>query len=484
MQFKTLLLVTCCFFVSFVTGVTSLNIAVVSSGTPAQLFNIHHIIQAADQRNHNVVVLVNSELASSCEDLLGRSVCLALFCPHPDCQKTQFLFSKAAQLALRKDRFSPNVVLAAAFVTESFLLSRHYSVPLVMLADTGAKRDVDGSSAFVSPKSGAKQNGSFIDSVLESVRGFYEDAKISVGLSSDADVYATHHIITQGIPGLDLVESICPNVHPVGFLRADSSSSAADLVTFLPNWSPTCSSRFIYASISAEDSRATSEIKILMERVADVTDSCVLWYSSQKFASQLHANDVSENSSLTLTDNVLASPSFVLNQYKPFVVISDSIDGVLRDAVFIESPTIYIGTDQAECQQVENAGVGHCTTRSSLTQVVSATVALQNSTVESENIRRARRMGFLMGGARKALDVIELAAQLGAENTDFFCESAIFVSSYGYNGSVVLVSSFVLGLCAYAFSSVLRFFCLQTESKSATLLAFFFVLFCPTSFVS
>ncbi|KPI85180.1 hypothetical protein ABL78_5768 [Leptomonas seymouri] len=443
----------CCILVSFFTAADALNIAIVSSGSPTELLSINHIIGAARQRSHSVVVLVNAEVESICENLLGHGVCLSLFCSHSISHQNSSFLRAIALLELQKGSFLPSVVLASALFAESAALSMHYGVPLVLLAGSRTERGADRFYPIGRAKYDTKQFTWVFSSVLSSIREFYEDFKVSAGLSSDVDFYATHHIITQGIPGLDFVEGSCPNFHHVGFLRADSGSPAANFTNILPDWQQSCKNKFIYANIGTTNNLLTSDIKILVEKLADATSYCVLWYSAQQFTSKSYSRVTSRDSRVAITYSLLASPSYVLHQYKPLIVLSDSIGDVLHDAIFIESPIVYLGTNQAECEQVLSAGVGLCADRSSLAEVISTTMTLQKSTAERESIRVVRRMGFLMGGAQKALDVIELAAQLGVGNTDFFCDSALLASPYGYNGSVLLLFSFAVSLLVCIFFS-------------------------------
>jgi hypothetical protein len=440
-----------CLLGSLIDGAGGLDIAFVTSGTTTELFAIDALVQVARQRTHITAVLVAAENSPACESVLGLATCLPFLCSRPGCGNDPALFTSAALLALRKKRFSPNVVLASALLAESVVLSQHFNAPLVVLAESTSGSTFDGIPTLSSLTRSTELSRSSFSIVRNALRGFFADITSTTTSHTLLDFYAHHHVITQEIPGLDLVEGRCPNVHYVGFLRSASSVPVVTLPGILTGRQQMCAGEFTYASIAAQSSTITVEIHRLLAKVANSTNTCVLWYNSQVSTSKSLIRNTFDEKRVIMTDSADASPAVVLFRHAPLVVLADTVADVLRNAVFTESPLVYVGDRREDCDRVLQAGVGVCAALSSSLKVISSVLSLRNNTAIRDSIGTIRRMGFMMGGAQKALSVVELASQLGPENADYFCDTALHMSPYGYNGSVVLMSSFFLSLFLSAF---------------------------------
>lgn len=445
MLFVRLLLMTCCVISSFTANANALNIVFVSSGSRPDLTKMGYLIQAAQRRSHNAIMLADVASANACDQLSKYEHRLQVFCFAGKHRASLPPFFSVALSAFRQLQFTPSVVLTSAVLADADALAKKYGVPLVILAENDAGKELGAPPFAKYTKTHLTFADSFVNTIMAAAREYYVDAKRAFVPDSTSGFFATHHVVTERIPGLDLLESSCPNMHHVGFLRADSDGVADSPKNVLEGQSD-CSDKFLYANIRAPNALSVSQVDDLLQKLALDSGMCVLWYNSEKAISGPSQIYAESGPRVKMTNSEFASPSYVLLRHKPLVVLSDSVSEVLHDAVFVESPLVFIDAHGAFCSSIARLGIGLCTHSSSPSKVISATLLFLNSTAVRDKIRAVRRMGFILGGAEKALDVVELATLLGPQNTDFFCDSAVFYSPYGFNSSLVLSSSFILSL--------------------------------------
>lgn len=439
-------LLPCGLFFFLATIAHGLDIAFLSSGAHGELSALKELVREASQRKHNATVLVDFGAATACNTLLSSFSCLPVSISRNSGRKTPALFTKTPLQALQELGLFPSVVLTASLAlrTEADVLSKQCKAPLIFLVEDvtalpASDRVSLGFSAF-----GRKENGSLVDALLGAIRGFYNSWRASASANSDGSFFASHHVITQGIPGLDVSGSSCPNVHHIGFLLPSPEAPSTVHSRANVSWEWDCSSDFIYANMRGYPTSVVPSITQLLRKVANATNSSVLWYNNLDISPR--DRDCLAVEGVILTHHHNGAPWHLLHRCSPRVVLSMTLSDVLRGAVFMGSPVLYLGADEAECRQVERAKVGVCIPLSLPSAVAAVAAALYNNTDVRESIRRVRRAGYLRGGAAKALDVVQLVAQLGVKSTDFFCDSAVSASPYGYIYEGVLTLSFVFSV--------------------------------------
>ncbi|GET92682.1 unspecified product [Leishmania tarentolae] len=433
-------------------GVNGVKLAIISSGAPSELLQIASIVRAAYQRNHSTLVLVDTLKLSSCEDVLERSLCAPVICPQGRCYDNSQDPSGAFLAVLRKRNFSPDIVIAAVFLDKADWISEKLGVPLVILSENAEDvPSIQSTSLHILPLS-LGERYPLLDTVASAIHGFAASAQDLIGFGALPNSYMIRHIITQGIPGIDITGPICPNVHPVGFLRGDSEPMTKRSFVEMDTYVESCGGRFIYANLQAENNVHGQQLYRALLAVANETNTCVIWYIPAAKISSLRFRRFSEDQRVKVTDGTFAAPSYALRRHKPVLVLTSNLKEILYDAVLAESPIVYVGGGRFSCSPLRNADIGTCLATSRADDIVSAVRSLYNNSSVREHVQAARRMGFLMGGAEKAIKVVELAAAMGVGSMDFMCERNILMSPYGYDTVIAVSVTFLLGLlCSLGF---------------------------------
>ncbi|CAJ1036307.1 hypothetical protein Q4I32_007392 [Leishmania shawi] len=426
--------------------VKGLKLAFISSGTPSDLLQIASIVRAAYQRNHSATVLVDARELGGCKDVFGNAVCTPVICSQEGCQYKSADQSRALLAALRKRSFPPDVIVAAVFLYEADRISEHLGVPLVIVSSSSSNVPSIRSTSFHPLPFDMWGRFPLLNTVISAIRGFSASVWDLTSSGAPQDTQMARHIITQGIPGIDIVDPICPNVHPIGFFRGDNEVLAKSSFAGIDAYIESCRGRFIYASFLVESSVHGQQVYSALQAVANETNSCILWYMSSGELSSLRFRRSSEGQRVKVTDDTFAAPFYVLHRHNPIVVLSNNVKEIMYDAILAESPIVYVGSNRLSCFQLWNAGIAACASTPRTADVVSAILSVYNKSSVRERVRAARRMGFLMGGAQKAVEVTELAAAMGTGNMDFVCDQNVLLSPYGYDSAIALSISFVLGV--------------------------------------
>ncbi|KAG5491047.1 hypothetical protein JIQ42_00938 [Leishmania sp. Namibia] len=430
----------------FASDVQGLNLVFISLGTPSDLLQMAPLVREAYQRNHSATVLVDTLGLSDCKDVFRDSFCTAVTCSQRGCRDKTADLSRAFLTVLRQRSLSPDVILAAAFLYEADRISAQLGVPLVILSGSaGDVPSIRSTFLHVLPFD-LGERCPLLEAVVSAIRGFYASAWELIGFGPSQNFQMIRHIVTQGIPGIDITGPFCPSVHPVGFLRGDGEVLVKKSFSAVDAYIESCGGRFIYTTMPADNSAHGQQLYSALRAVANETSACVLWYVLSAQQSSLRFPKPSEAQRVKVTDDDSAAPHYVLHRHHPVVVLSKDVKEILYDAVLAESPIVLIGSNSFSCSQLRNAGIAACASSSRTTEVVSAVQSVYNKSSVQEQLRAARRLGFLMGGAQKAVEVAELVAAVGTGSIDFACDRSILLSPYGYDAAIAVLATLFLGV--------------------------------------
>ncbi|KAG5466750.1 hypothetical protein LSCM1_00927 [Leishmania martiniquensis] len=444
----------------FTLEVQGLNLAFISSGTPSDLLRIAPIVRTAHQRSHSATVLVDSLVLGDCNDVFGGSTCTAVTCSTRGCRDKRADPSRAFSMALRKQYFTSDVILATAFVTEADRISEELGVPLLILSGSASDVLSIHSTSFHLRPPGMGKRLLLQDMVTSAIRGFCASAWDHIGLGALQKPHMIRHIITQGIPGVDITGPVRPNVHPVGFLNSDGDALVRRPFSAVDSFIEGCGGRFVYAAMPAENSAYGQQLYSALRAVVNETNACALWYVLSAQPSSVRFRKSADARRVKITEDNSAAPHYLLLHHHPVAVLTNNVKEILYDAVLAESPIVLIGSNSFSCWQLWSTGIAACASTSRTADIMPALHSVYNNSSVRARLRAARRMGFLMGGAQKAIEVVELVAAVGTGSMDFACDSSILLSPYRHAAAIAIPTTLFLGVL---FSLGLR--CLQIISK-------------------
>ncbi|KAG5467289.1 hypothetical protein CUR178_00931 [Leishmania enriettii] len=430
----------------FASDLQALNLVFISSGTPSDLLQMAPLVREAYQRNHSATVLVDTLGLSDCNDVFSDSFCTAVACSQRGCRDKTADLSSAFLTVLRERSLSPDIILAAAFLYEADRISAQLSVPLVILSGSAGDVPSIRNTFFHASPFDLGERCPLLETVVSAIRGFYASAWEFIGFGAPQNLQMVRHIVTQGIPGIDITGPFCPTVHPVGFLRGDGEVLVKKSFSAVDAYIESCGGRFIYTTMPAGSSAHAQQLYSALRAVANKTSACVLWYVLSAQLSSLRFPKSSEAQRVKVTDDDSAAPHYLLHRHHPVVVLSNDAKEILYDAVLAESPIVLIASNSFSCSQLRNAGIAACASSSRTTEVVSAVQSVYNKSSVQEQLRAARRLGFLMGGAHKAVEFAELVAAVGPGSIEFACDRSILLSPYGYDAAIAVPATLFLGV--------------------------------------
>ena len=248
------------------------------------------------------------------------------------------------------------------------------------------------------------------------------------------DVYFRRFVITPNIYGLDIAQPLCPNVVPVGFLARTASHSdlSSDVVPQdWASWMDTCgTSGIVYVnmgSVAVLPLRWMRRVETAVTALVSEHGKCVVWKLSKPQQSHLAEQTFSLGEKLRITGFIPFSPRYLLQHSSCRVFITHCGDTSVYESVQSTVPMVGIPlfADQSDmCARVQDSGVGVALDKMTFTedQIVAAVRRMDGNVTAKVKLGKLARMGHILGGSKRAVEIVHLAAKLGNDSSLFFCK--------------------------------------------------------------
>jgi UDP:flavonoid glycosyltransferase YjiC (YdhE family) len=297
-------------------------------------------------------------------------------------------------------------------------------------------------------------------------------AKIGAKAIDHYELYYRRVVITPSIFGLDMAQQLCPNVFAVGFLRRKGGAttiSAMQMPDEWSRWAEKCSDPgMIYinmGSIGVLPNKWVDEIARAVHNLSN-KGHCVLWKVSPTQIDGLKT-ELENLPNVKLTIFLPFAPPVLLRHPSLKIFVTHCGDTSVYEALQALVPMVGIPlfADQPDmCARVKDAGIGTWVDKFTLTG--DKLVAAVDDTLRSESdIRKRSRaltaMGLSLGGAPRAVDIIERAATFGTEISLLFCHHIDLPWYQHYEVDVLAAIS----LAVYAVLLGVRYCCCSKRKR-------------------
>ncbi len=255
-----------------------------------------------------------------------------------------------------------------------------------------------------------------------------------VGPVDAYDVYYRRFVITPNIYGLDIAMPLCPNIVPVGFLARTAARSelASDIVPVeWATWLDSCSDSGItyinMGSVAVLPLRWMRHVEAAASTLVAQHGKCVVWKLSKPQQAHLDAKTVAAGPKMRITSFIPFSPRYLLQHKSCRVFVTHCGDTSVYESVQSGVPMVGIPlfADQADmCARVQDSGIGVALNKMTFSadDIVAGSLMMDRNVSASAKIQKLAAMGHVLGGAKRAVEIIHLAAKLGNDTSLFFCK--------------------------------------------------------------
>lgn len=292
------------------------------------------------------------------------------------------------------------------------------------------------------------------------------------------DMYFRRIIITPSIFGFDLAQPLCPNVAAVGFLSRPTKEPQV-ISQDWTQWLNTCET-VVYINLGSVAVLPHQWLTTFEEAVRALTNNankCVVW----KLSTRHHAaidKKLFERPHVRITNYLPFSPRTLLQHPSTRTFVTHCGDTSVYEAIDAQVPMVGLPlfADQPDvCARLHDAGVGVRIDKQKLS-AAAIVDAVEKIDKDREEMRRRladlREMGYRLGGAKRAVQIIERTVRVGAEK--FFCKHVDLPWYQYYDIDVMAVLAVVLVTAVWIVTRVLKLFwriilrMLRSSKKSKT----------------
>ncbi|KAH9601460.1 UDP-glucuronosyl/UDP-glucosyltransferase [Trypanosoma melophagium] len=443
-----------------VLGVDGLNVGVVPFPEPSRFTPMLAIIKELLIRGHEFEVYVPEEFMNNClrevkhgcvtvgtyngsyrnQETLAKTYfdlkwINSFLSIEGSTRKFGIFFESAPKNTLQKSSLLPDVVIIDIGLWDAERVFRKYQIPTVFLWSL-TQWPSQMNPLFPARGSGFSMRMNLIErwkNYLFQRLNYWvtQIRKRKMTNSSDSFeiILYERHIITPFVFGIDLPQPYCPNVHPVGFLFPPVEGTA-DNDTELKLWMHSCSNGIIFINLGpiyvlsdTWKNNIDQFIDILIKKLG----MCVLWETHGD--RNTHSVKARNKKELIIIDQIPFSSRSVLGHGNTRVFLSNCGNFSVYESIESGIPMVGLPlvSEQADmCSRVKDAGVGIVLDKYlfSSHQLFDAVVQVVKNSKIQEKLLSIKRMGYVLGGPKRATDIIEQVGIMGKGTDVMFCRWA------------------------------------------------------------
>ncbi|RNF14995.1 putative UDP-glucoronosyl and UDP-glucosyl transferase [Trypanosoma conorhini] len=219
-------------------------------------------------------------------------------------------------------------------------------------------------------------------------------------------------VLAPTIWGFDIPQELCPNFHPLGLLSFDEDRTPfmeKELAAFLRR----CPQGAVYVNFGTLVSLHRRQADRLASALRQLP-YCVVWKLTDAQRERLCQGELGEMEGRTHLRPYFASSLKIMKHAKVVAFVSHCGDRSVHEALESQLPIVGIPffADQSDvCQRLQEAGVGRCVGHKDrfTSDAVSGAIqwVVQNADQAKANMRRLLQVSRFLGGAERAVDIIE-----------------------------------------------------------------------------
>ncbi|ORC92302.1 putative UDP-glucoronosyl and UDP-glucosyl transferase [Trypanosoma theileri] len=380
-------------------------------------------------------------------------------------------FESALKNTLQKNSLLPDVVLMDIGLWDAEKVLNEFHIPTIFLwsltqwpAQMNPSFPARGSGLSVHMNLVDRAKNYFFQRLNYWITRIRKRGEANSGDSLEIILYE-RHIITPFVFGIDTPQPYCPNVHPVGFLFPPVEG-LLDINTDLKLWMNSCSNGILFINLGPISMLPNSwknnidKFIILSIKKAGI---CVLWetYGARNTRSLKEEN----GKNFKIIDQFPFSSRSLLSHKNTKVFLTNCGNFSVYESIesgipLVGLPLLPEQTDM--CARVKDAGVGIVLNKFLFNpyQLFDAVIQVINNSQMKEKLLSINRMGHVLGGSKRATDIIEQVGILGKGTDVMFCRWARLPLIERHDLDIVLILS---GVCA-AFLFIIMKMCSRGNS--------------------
>ncbi|KAF8284251.1 putative UDP-glucoronosyl and UDP-glucosyl transferase [Trypanosoma cruzi] len=435
-------------------AVDALKIGVAPFPEPDRFAMMSAIVEEMHLRGHDVTVYVPGSFMNECHKVAGcgcisigiyneaytkknepsgifSDLIMSVSRDHPKKNFNNF-FALAFKKTLEKNLLLPDAVIVDIETWGADSVARSLRIPTVFLWSS-RHWPSQMNPSFPSHGSGLGPRMSEIERLknyfFQRLNHFVtrlRNTKLDNSYESFETLLYGRHIVAPFVFGLDMSQPFCPNIHSVGFLISRSREMTS-INSSLMSWMNGCTEGILYINLGSISHFSTEWTKGLYESIDKFTKEglmCVLWEVPDNRRPPLvgKKNDVR----FRLSPFFSFSRLLILHHKNTKIFLTKCGGNSVYEAVESGVPILGLGflpNEMDMCARAQDAGIGVALDKLVLnsSQFINGVTQLKNNQKILGNLMKIKRMGYLLGGSRKAADVVEFVASLDANSEDFFC---------------------------------------------------------------
>ncbi|RNF07656.1 putative UDP-glucoronosyl and UDP-glucosyl transferase [Trypanosoma rangeli] len=375
-------------------------------------------------------------------------------------------FALGLKTALKKAHSLPDGLIVDIETWGVDTLARSLHIPSIFLWSS-PQWPVQMNPSFPSPGSGL----SVRMSGMQRLKNYFvqrlnywiakmQNTKMDGSYESFETLLYRRHIIAPFVFGLDVAQPFCPNVHSVGFLSPRSRETES-INSIWMAWMNGCTDGILYISLGYISRFPSEWTRALYESVEIFTKNtlmCVLW----ELPDDMHASlrDKNNETRFRIFSSYLVSQRSILKHKNTKAFLTHCGGTSVYEAVKSGVPILGLGfsPDRMDiCVRARNAGLGVVLDKGALhpAYFINEVMQIKDNLDIFSNLTKIRRMGYVMGGSRRAADVVELVVSLGIDNEDFFCRFTQLPFIEQHDLDVLFAISGVVAMVIFAIVKVI-----------------------------
>ncbi|EKF31585.1 UDP-glucoronosyl and UDP-glucosyl transferase, putative [Trypanosoma cruzi marinkellei] len=435
-------------------AVDALRVGVAPFPEPDRFTMMLAIVEEMHLRGHDVTIYVPGSFMNECHKVAGcecisigmyneaytkknepgaifSDLIISFSGDHPQKNFNNF-FASAFKMTLEKNLLLPDVIMVDIETWGADSVARSLQIPTVFLWSS-RHWPAQMNPSFPSYRNGLGPRMSEVERLknyfFQRLNHFVtrlRNTKFDNSYESFETLLYGRHIVAPFVFGLDMSQPFCPNIHSVGFL-IPRSREMTSMNSSLMSWMNGCTEGILYINLGSISHFSAKWTKGLYESIDNFTKKglmCVLWEVPDNWRPPLMGkkNDV----------RFRLSPFFPFSRlsilhHKNTKIFLTKCGGIsVYEAVESGVPILGLGffpNEMEMCAMAQYAGIGVALDKLALnsSQFINEVTKLKNNPKILGNLMKIKRMGYVMGGSRKAADVVEFVASLDNDSGDFFC---------------------------------------------------------------